>query len=284
MVINSLSRFPRTQRGFTLIELAIVLVVIGLLIGGVLVGQSLIDSTKLSSQIGQFQQYDIAVTQFRNRYGQLPGDSNLLPSTGAAGNNNGIIDGANYGGASSTWGAPSEAGNFWRHLSASGSISETWGSATHNNVRAGIDAPNAKLGIKGSLIQGMTLQPTGNSFGGMSLTQEQSGNYWVLCFNATTLNAGFFCRDSRYGGALTAVQALALDTKMDDGVPNTGAVLAAGDAGNLPGGDYGVRCLTQDFSAYNTNPVSQNACCPVSSASTLCNLHLKMFSLAGGSQ
>lgn len=72
----SLSRFPRSQRGFTLVELSIVLVVIGLLIGGILVAQSLIEAAKINSQIRQLQQLDVATQNFFMNYARWPGDSN----------------------------------------------------------------------------------------------------------------------------------------------------------------------------------------------------------------
>ena len=67
------------NKGFTLVELSIVLVIIGLLTGGILVAQSLIDTAKIQSQIKQVQQLDIAYYGFESRYRQIPGDSNLFP-------------------------------------------------------------------------------------------------------------------------------------------------------------------------------------------------------------
>ena len=60
--------------GFTLIELSIVLVIIGLIIGGVLVGRDLISAAGVRAQISQIEKYQSAVNTFRGKYGYLPGD------------------------------------------------------------------------------------------------------------------------------------------------------------------------------------------------------------------
>src|ERR1700735_2969244 len=65
---------PTAQRGFTLIELSIVLVIIGLIVGGVLVGQDLIRAADVRAQISQIEKYQTAVNTFRGKYGYLPGD------------------------------------------------------------------------------------------------------------------------------------------------------------------------------------------------------------------
>ena len=62
------------KKGFTLVELSIVLVIIGLLIGGILVGQSLINSAKINAQVRQLQQFDIATNTFKTKFKQIPGD------------------------------------------------------------------------------------------------------------------------------------------------------------------------------------------------------------------
>ena len=66
---------PMSYRvGFTLIEVSIVLVIIGLLAGGVLVGRDLIEAAKIRQQITQIEQFKAAVNTFRAKYNALPGD------------------------------------------------------------------------------------------------------------------------------------------------------------------------------------------------------------------
>lgn len=99
------------ERGFTLIEMAIVLVIIGLIVGGVLVGQNLINAAAVRAQISQIEKYNQAVNTFYGKYGALPGDLNQQVATtfgfaargtgcGATGrgDGNGVIEGARYGG------------------------------------------------------------------------------------------------------------------------------------------------------------------------------------------
>ncbi len=74
--------YNKNIAGFTLIELSIVLVIIGLLIGGVLVGRDLVNSAALRAQISQIEKYNTAVNTFRVKYGYLPGD---IPSPAASG-------------------------------------------------------------------------------------------------------------------------------------------------------------------------------------------------------
>ncbi|WP_377704700.1 prepilin-type N-terminal cleavage/methylation domain-containing protein [Pseudoduganella sp. UC29_71] len=80
-----------TQRGFTLVEIAIVLVIIGLLLGGVLKGQSLIDSAKVKNIIQQTNSLTSAVNAYQDKFRALPGDDPLATThvPGATGNGNG---------------------------------------------------------------------------------------------------------------------------------------------------------------------------------------------------
>lgn len=74
--------YKRTS-GFTLIELSIVLVIIGLVIGGILVGQDLIKAAELRATISQKEKFDSAVNTFRNKFGGKPGDlSNFVYFSG----------------------------------------------------------------------------------------------------------------------------------------------------------------------------------------------------------
>src|SRR4030066_1446862 len=90
--------FPRRQSGFTLIEIAIVLVIIGLLLGGILKGQELITQGRIRNVANDFQSVTAAINLYQDRYRALPGDdigANARWSTTTSGNGNGEIAG-NY--------------------------------------------------------------------------------------------------------------------------------------------------------------------------------------------
>src|ERR1017187_367667 len=69
-----MSQRKNQQSGFTLIEIAIVLVIIGLLLGGVLKGQELIYNQKIKSTYDSYRQYTAAMYGYQDRYRALPGD------------------------------------------------------------------------------------------------------------------------------------------------------------------------------------------------------------------
>lgn len=85
------SRQPARQAGFTLVEIAIVLVIIGLLLGGVLKGQSLIDSARVKNIIQQSTSLTSAVNAYQDKFRSLPGDDvqGTTHAPGATGNGNG---------------------------------------------------------------------------------------------------------------------------------------------------------------------------------------------------
>ncbi|MBU1569311.1 MAG: prepilin-type N-terminal cleavage/methylation domain-containing protein [Proteobacteria bacterium] len=88
-------RLRNNQKGFTLVEIAIVMVIIGLLIGGILKGQEMINNAKVKRVVKQADEMRAAVMTFYDKYGQYPGDENstLFPPgvDTAPGDNNGQI-------------------------------------------------------------------------------------------------------------------------------------------------------------------------------------------------
>ncbi len=97
-------RLRKNQKGFTLVEIAIVMVIIGLLIGGILKGQEMINNAKVKRVVKQADEMRAAVMTFYDKYGQYPGDENSTlfpPGDLANGNNDGQILAAEVGDAMS---------------------------------------------------------------------------------------------------------------------------------------------------------------------------------------
>ncbi len=104
----------KKQQGFTLIEIAIVLLIIGLLLGGVMKGQSMINSARVRSIANDLVGIETAWISFQDRYRSLPGDFGSADSHISAeaknGNANALVD------------TDAEIGGVWQHLSSAGFI------------------------------------------------------------------------------------------------------------------------------------------------------------------
>jgi prepilin-type N-terminal cleavage/methylation domain-containing protein len=113
------------HKGFTLVEIAIVLVIIGLLLGGILKGQEMITQAKIKNVIADMSGVSAAMYGYQDRYRALPGDDknaptrwtgSTAPSGTATSKGNGVIDGK--------WTeAGTEAVVFWEHLRRAGFVS-----------------------------------------------------------------------------------------------------------------------------------------------------------------
>ena len=113
--------YARHQSGFTLIEIAIVLVIIGLLLGGILKGQELINSARVKNLASDFRNVPVFIYGYQDKFKALPGDDPAatahVGATATNGNGNGVIGGNWNDSATPT---PTEAVLFWQHVRMAG--------------------------------------------------------------------------------------------------------------------------------------------------------------------
>ncbi len=130
----------RHQSGFTLIEIAIVLVIIGLLLGGILKGQELITSARVRNLIAQLDGTKAAFFGFQDRYRALPGDFTLATTQVPGATQNGNGDGQIVG---------TESIAVWDHLSHAGFINGTY---VYNATESSATTPSNPYGAFMQLI------------------------------------------------------------------------------------------------------------------------------------
>lgn len=252
-----LSRTPRHahQQGFTLVELAIVLVIIGLIVGGVLVGQDLIKSAEIRATISQIEKYNAAATTFRDKFGGLPGDLTearaaqfgIEPSgagerttTVGEGNGDGVISGT----ATNPSALIGETFAFWSDLSQADLIPDS------------VVAPAAMTTVGAVATQPVTRMRESAVFHTFS---DAGRNYFYIgSFSAVTAVTGAVTPSN----AISPFQAFTVDQKLDNGDGDEGTVIAVdtiepiAEATNV--GATATDCLSTAAGVYNTLEANAN--------------------------
>ena len=189
-----MKNFKNQQSGFTLVEIAIVLVIIGLLLGGILKGQELINSAKVKNLAQDFKTVPLYIYGYQDRFKALPGDdpkvttnvpgATLATTGGAVGN--GVIDG------------------FWNSITQTDESALFWQHVRMANFAAGP-----------TLTTDPNYFPTNVEGGRTGLTSNTGANIAVSGMTGTYV----FC-----SAGLLGKYAKQLDTTLDDGNPATGSL------------------------------------------------------------
>jgi len=217
----------RNQSGFTLVEIAIVLVVIGLLLGGILKGQQLINSARVRNLADQNSGVQAAYYGFIDRFRNLPGDMLRAAACTAVGQG---IDSAACatpanapGGTGATGGngridTIAEAGAVWPHLATAGFLNGTY---------SGQDASNADLTSANYPTAVALGAVPPNAFQGPIMLAHMN-DYVQGNVGATVTRLAY-----SFGGLIPVPILRDLDAKLDDGTAGTGVLrssIKAGDA------------------------------------------------------
>ena len=192
----------KRQAGFTLVEIAVVLVIIGLLLGGVLKGQELINSAKVKSLINDFRSVSTMIYAYQDRFRFFPGDDPRAD------------DHVGPGAAATTPSTPTG------EVRGNGRIGGTWDSTTQTDE---------------SYVLWLQLRRANLTTGSTDLTSADfaprnadNGRIGVTGYSPISTLAGSFFVCS---GGVTARFARQIDSSMDDGATDTGNVQVEGTSG-----------------------------------------------------
>ncbi len=194
--MKNIKSMKNQQSGFTLVEIAIVLVIIGLLLGGILKGQELINSAKVKAMVNDMKLVATQVYGYQDRFKAMPGDDpratgNLggtaaTAATPAASLANGRIEG-NWNSVLNT----DEAFLFWQHVRF------------------------ANLATGTTDITALDYRPLNSENGNLGITSAP-----ILTAPTSPFSGSFFVCQGNINGRF----ARQIDTTMDDGNPATGSV------------------------------------------------------------
>lgn len=185
------SRGNQACRGFTLVEVAIVLVIIGLIMGGIFKGQALVDSARVRSISSEIDGIRTAILSFQERYRSIPGDFPKAPlqidSAATAGNGNGKIDGS------------AERAGVWQQLSLAGFIAGNY------------DGAQSSAGSSTDVDCGPSTCP-----------QNPYSGYYKISYSAQAADADSPTNEIFTGQHIPVSILSQLDVRLDDGKANSG--------------------------------------------------------------
>ena len=188
---NPASSHSRKSQGFTLVEVAIVLLIVGLMLGGVFKGQALIDRARVRSMSTQVTGLETAWYSFQERYRSIPGDfanaATQIDSAAIPGNGNGRVDDSR------------ERAGVWQQLALAGFINGSY------------DGSPAAIGSATDLDCSPQTCPR-NPFNG----------YYTISYSAQAADMDTAAHEIYTGNQIPVNILSQLDIKLDDGQPNTG--------------------------------------------------------------
>jgi prepilin-type N-terminal cleavage/methylation domain-containing protein len=240
---------PDMRRGFTLIELSIVLVIIGLIISGVLVGKDLVKGAEIRAQIGQIQEYETAYNTFKLKYGCIAGDcANATSFFSGTSNGNGNdkfdVDADNIG-------SVGEHTRFFQQLSLA--------QLTKGNYDGTSSFPNgyprlAMYPEKGMCVANQVSSALGQAnhyqLTAATMGELRSAALYLNIANPTLISSS---GHNDMNAIFSPLDMQSLDAKIDDGKARTGKFRGFKVMG-------GASCLTADDGDYlSTNAITCDA-------------------------
>lgn len=243
------------QSAFTLIELSIVIVIIGLIIGGITVGQSMSENAKIQNVIAEKEGVVAAIKQFEDKYKGLPGDlynaTDFWPAASACGNgtsspalpDSDVCNGNGNGQIAGVTSDLPESHWAWRQLALAGFIDGSYSGF------AG--------GLGSQLVEPGEVVP---------ITDYQDNTGWHIYYFGRQASTSFY--DGQYGhilylgtaaigapgvsvvngvsqgwaqGDMEGEHIISIDDKVDDGSPETGNIRSAKE-----GSDFAGDCVVSD--------------------------------------
>jgi prepilin-type N-terminal cleavage/methylation domain-containing protein len=242
----------KTHAGFTLVELSMVLVIIGLITGSVLVGKDLIKIAQIRKQIKQFEYYETAIYAFRDKYAGYPGDiedpsrffTDITSVAGSIreGNGNDIVelDGDNYYDDNVNWDAKAgEARRLFPQLSEAGLVTESHDGSrfidrgiprTKLNENAGFfiaSSTNFEVDAGGRELDILQFRRGANAMWFVACNAGNNSSVATPPGSAIPFNNVMFYWDDACG-IFSSFDLRNLDTKIDDGLPLSGRLFGFG--------------------------------------------------------